>query len=254
MRSPLTCEARRGICQLCYGRQPGDAASSSAMGEAVGIIAAQSIGEPGTQLTMRTFHTGGVASGWTSRRGLPRVEELFEARVPKGQAIISEIDGVVEVVARRRRAPHPRRRSTETVQRRVRAAGGRRAAGRGRRQQVDGRRSCWPQPPEGGERREAAGQCRVKTRDRRAASSSSHDGAGASRPRSRIVYEEQDEREYADPGRRAPARRDRRVRARRPAAHRGPAEPAGHPARSWARRRCSSTWSTKCRRSTAPRA
>src|SRR5438874_10628409 len=68
------------------------------MGEAVGIVAAQSIGEPGTQLTMRTFHTGGVASGVDITSGLPRVEELFEARVPKGQALISEIDGTAEIV------------------------------------------------------------------------------------------------------------------------------------------------------------
>ena len=96
VRSPLTCEARRGLCQLCYGRSlaRGELVKP---GEAVGIIAAQSIGEPGTQLTMRTFHTGGVA-GSDITSGLPRVEELFEARVPKGQAVISEIDGVVELM------------------------------------------------------------------------------------------------------------------------------------------------------------
>ncbi len=94
VRSPLACDARRGVCRLCYGR---DLARGTLvkLGEAVGIIAAQSIGEPGTQLTMRTFHTGGVA-GLDITSGLPRVEELFEARVPKGQAIISEIDGIVE--------------------------------------------------------------------------------------------------------------------------------------------------------------
>ncbi len=97
VRTPMSCEAERGICQLCYGRD-------LARGElvrprtAVGIIAAQSIGEPGTQLTMRTFHTGGVAGTTDITSGLPRVEELFEARVPKGEAIISEIDGVVEVL------------------------------------------------------------------------------------------------------------------------------------------------------------
>ncbi len=95
IRSPLMCEAERGVCSLCYGR--GMATGRDVMmGEAVGIIAAQSIGEPGTQLTMRTFHTGGVA-GIDITSGLPRVEELFEARVPKGQAILSEIDGVVEI-------------------------------------------------------------------------------------------------------------------------------------------------------------
>ncbi|MBI5287763.1 MAG: DNA-directed RNA polymerase subunit beta', partial [Chloroflexi bacterium] len=97
VRSALTCQAKRGLCQYCYGRSPARG-SIVQMGEAVGIVAAQSIGEPGTQLTMRTFHTGGVASGVDITSGLPRVEELFEARVPKGQALISEIDGTVEVV------------------------------------------------------------------------------------------------------------------------------------------------------------
>ena len=96
VRSPLTCEADRGLCRLCYGRSLARGVLVTP-GEAVGIIAAQSIGEPGTQLTMRTFHTGGVA-GSDITSGLPRVEELFEARIPKGQAIISEIDGVVELV------------------------------------------------------------------------------------------------------------------------------------------------------------
>jgi len=96
VRSPLSCQSRRGICQFCYGRSLAQGRLVS-MGEAVGIIAAQSIGEPGTQLTMRTFHTGGVA-GLDITSGLPRVEELFEARSPKGQAITSEIEGVVEIV------------------------------------------------------------------------------------------------------------------------------------------------------------
>jgi DNA-directed RNA polymerase subunit beta' len=95
VRSPLSCQSRRGICQMCYGRSLARGRLVS-MGEAVGIIAAQSIGEPGTQLTMRTFHTGGVA-GLDITSGLPRVEELFEARTPKSQAIISEIEGVVEI-------------------------------------------------------------------------------------------------------------------------------------------------------------
>src|SRR5687768_8121098 len=96
VRSPLTCESRYGICALCYGRSLADA-SPVQLGTAVGIIAAQSIGEPGTQLTMRTFHTGGVA-GEDITQGLPRVEELFEARVPKGVAIISAIEGKVDVI------------------------------------------------------------------------------------------------------------------------------------------------------------
>ncbi|MEO8247707.1 MAG: biotin/lipoyl-containing protein, partial [Chloroflexota bacterium] len=96
VRAPQTCAARHGVCRMCYGR---DLATGRLveLGQAVGIIAAQSIGEPGTQLTMRTFHTGGVA-GEDITQGLPRVEELFEARIPKGQATISEIDGVAEVV------------------------------------------------------------------------------------------------------------------------------------------------------------
>ena len=95
IRSPMTCESPRGICQRCYGLSLATMRPSM-IGEAVGIIAAQSIGEPGTQLTMRTFHTGGVA-GQDITSGLPRVEELFEARTPKGEAVLSEIDGVVEV-------------------------------------------------------------------------------------------------------------------------------------------------------------
>ncbi len=97
VRSPLSCEARRGLCQRCYGRNLATGKLVN-LREAVGIIAAQSIGEPGTQLTMRTFHTGGVASQMDITSGLPRVDAIFEARRPKGQAILSEIDGVVEVL------------------------------------------------------------------------------------------------------------------------------------------------------------
>jgi len=95
IRSLLTCKSRHGVCRMCYGR---DLATGELVniGEAVGIIAAQAIGEPGTQLTMRTFHTGGVA-GSDITQGLPRVEELFEARKPKGLAVISEISGVVRI-------------------------------------------------------------------------------------------------------------------------------------------------------------
>ena len=95
VRSVLTCRARVGICRYCYGRNLATG-SLVDVGEAVGIIAAQSIGEPGTQLTMRTFHTGGVASNDITQ-GLPRVEELFEARKPKALATITEIDGVVSI-------------------------------------------------------------------------------------------------------------------------------------------------------------
>ena len=97
VRSPMVCRSTNGLCRLCYGQS---LASGELVepGAAVGIIAAQSIGEPGTQLTMRTFHTGGVAGVSDITTGLPRVEELFEARSPKGQAVISEIDGKVEVL------------------------------------------------------------------------------------------------------------------------------------------------------------
>ncbi|MFC5528006.1 DNA-directed RNA polymerase subunit beta' [Cohnella yongneupensis] len=96
IRSVLSCRARHGVCKLCYGRNLATGKKVE-IGEAVGIIAAQSIGEPGTQLTMRTFHTGGVA-GDDITQGLPRIQELFEARNPKGQAIISEMDGVVKEI------------------------------------------------------------------------------------------------------------------------------------------------------------
>jgi DNA-directed RNA polymerase subunit beta' len=96
VRNPLTCEARFGICERCYGEDLARGGKVK-MGEAVGIIAAQSIGEPGTQLTLRTFHTGGVAGGDDITQGLPRIEELFESRNPKGEAVISEIDGTVDI-------------------------------------------------------------------------------------------------------------------------------------------------------------
>lgn len=96
VRTSLECEARHGLCAKCYGRDLARGGLIRA-GEAVGVIAAQSIGEPGTQLTLRTFHTGGVAGAEDITQGLPRVEELFEARDPKGEAIIAEIDGVVRI-------------------------------------------------------------------------------------------------------------------------------------------------------------
>ena len=95
IRSVLTCKSQYGVCVKCYGRDLANATEVD-VGEAVGIIAAQSIGEPGTQLTMRTFHSGGVA-GDDITQGLPRVEELFEARKPKHHAIIAEVEGVAEV-------------------------------------------------------------------------------------------------------------------------------------------------------------
>ncbi|NSL52599.1 DNA-directed RNA polymerase subunit beta' [Calidifontibacillus erzurumensis] len=96
IRSAFTCDTRAGVCKKCYGRNLATGQDVE-VGEAVGIIAAQSIGEPGTQLTMRTFHTGGVA-GDDITQGLPRVQELFEARNPKGQAVISEISGIVSQI------------------------------------------------------------------------------------------------------------------------------------------------------------
>ncbi len=94
LRSVVSCKAKRGVCQKCYGYDLGKNKLVE-IGQAVGIVTAQAIGEPGTQLTMRTFHKGGVA-GKDITQGLPRVEEIFEARIPKGKAIISEVDGRVE--------------------------------------------------------------------------------------------------------------------------------------------------------------
>ena len=96
VRSPLTCGLRYGVCANCYGRDLARRAKVK-IGEAVGIVAAQSIGEPGTQLTLRTFHTGGVAGTEDITQGLPRVQELFEARNPKGKAEISRLSGVVHI-------------------------------------------------------------------------------------------------------------------------------------------------------------
>jgi len=107
IRSVLTCRSPYGVCMKCYGRDLGTGGQVQ-VGEAVGIIAAQSIGEPGTQLTMRTFHTGGV-SGGDITQGLPRVEELFEARRPKRNAIIAEVEGTVRVV------PNDNKKGTNTI-------------------------------------------------------------------------------------------------------------------------------------------
>ncbi len=96
IRSVLHCKSKHGVCAKCYGANLANG-NLVAVGEAVGIISAQSIGEPGTQLTMRTFHTGGIASAEDITQGLPRVEELFEARRPKNAAILSKIDGVVHI-------------------------------------------------------------------------------------------------------------------------------------------------------------
>ena len=96
IRTLLTCRSRHGVCAKCYGRNMANLSEVS-VGEAVGVIAAQSIGEPGTQLTMRTFHTGGAAVAADITKGLPRVEEIFEARRPKGESKLSEIAGTVTI-------------------------------------------------------------------------------------------------------------------------------------------------------------
>ena len=96
VRSVLTCCTRNGVCARCYGQNMAHGGKVD-VGEAVGVIAAQAIGEPGTQLTMRTFHTGGIASGEDITQGLPRVEELFEARKPKREAVLSDISGTVSI-------------------------------------------------------------------------------------------------------------------------------------------------------------
>jgi len=100
VRSVITCQATNGICQKCYGYDLGRNEMVK-LGEAVGIVTAQAIGEPGTQLTLRTFHTGGVAGGQDITQGLPRVEEIFEVRPPKGKAIISEVDGRVKNIIKK---------------------------------------------------------------------------------------------------------------------------------------------------------
>ena len=97
IRNILTCKTKNGVCQKCYGRNLATG-NVVEIGEAIGIMAAQSIGEPGTQLTMRTFHSGGVAGGDDITQGLPRVQELFEARNPKGKATIAEIEGTVQSI------------------------------------------------------------------------------------------------------------------------------------------------------------
>jgi DNA-directed RNA polymerase subunit beta' len=97
VRSPLTCQTRAGVCRACYGIDMSTMRDVS-LGEAVGVIAAQSIGEPGTQLTMRTFHTGGVATGGDITQGLPRVIELVDARKPKIKAVVADLDGIVSIV------------------------------------------------------------------------------------------------------------------------------------------------------------
>lgn len=98
VRSPLTCRSLNGVCQQCYGYDLGNNAAIK-LGEAVGVVAAQAIGEPGTQLTMRTFHVGGVAGGGDITTGLPRVEEIFEIRPPKGRAVLCDVNGEISEIS-----------------------------------------------------------------------------------------------------------------------------------------------------------
>ena len=177
VRSPLTCQARHGVCRACYGRNlaTGDLVG---IGEAVGIIAAQSIGEPGTQLTMRTFHTGGVA-GLDITAGLPRVEELFEARMPKGKAEISHIDGVVEIIqtesgarrvkvtsARRVRHAAPDLEGPRAARRRGRPRRGQPGRGAPRRRTARSTRSGRPTAARWSRRRRPPGSLRGRRRAR----------------------------------------------------------------------------------------
>ena len=122
IRSVLTCRNETGVCVKCYGQDLAHGGYVN-IGEAVGIVAAQAIGEPGTQLTMRTFHTGGVASGKDITQGLPRVEELFEARKPKREAMLAEISGTISLRREQEEARndhHQRRRHDESLPDRLR--------------------------------------------------------------------------------------------------------------------------------------
>ena len=115
MRSVIAFKTKFGICQKCYGKDLGRNKLIE-VGEAIGIVTAQAIGEPGTQLTMRTFHTGGVASEADITQGLPRVEEIFEARIPKGKSIIAECDGKVVSIAEENKQKIVMIKSTDEVQ------------------------------------------------------------------------------------------------------------------------------------------
>ncbi|KKS11566.1 MAG: DNA-directed RNA polymerase subunit beta' [Candidatus Daviesbacteria bacterium GW2011_GWB1_41_5] len=124
IRSPLSCKTIRGVCQKCYGWDLG-LSQQIKLGEAIGIVASQAIGEPGTQLTMRTFHTGGVAGGGDITSGLPRVQEIFEAREPRGRAVISQVEGKVIGIA-----------SDRTVRISVREESKTKATKKGKKQEV----------------------------------------------------------------------------------------------------------------------
>ena len=239
VRSALTCSTRRGICARCYGRDLSRGRFVT-HGEAVGIIAAQSIGEPGTQLTMRTFHTGGVA-GLDITSGLPRVEELFEARVPKGAATIAEIDGTAELIREGDRRTL-RITSVEiyqddyTVPKGMKlmvkdGQGGRNwdhASRRCRRRRARRRRSRrQPRARRQTKKEKEAetallGETQIQART--PGQVSINKGALS------IMFEEREGARLRHPGVRPPARPRRRLRPRRPGADGRPAEPAGHPA------------------------
>ena len=215
VRSPLTCEAERGLCQHCYGRDLG-------RGEfiryrtAAGIMAAQSIGEPGTQLTMRTFHTGGVASATDITSGLPRVEELFEARTPKGEAIISEIDGVVEILDLETGARRVRVANSDTlIEEYSIPAGGHALVKKGETVIANQSIASGPEPKETAkskakandeeeEKPKSKSKAKAKEEESTALAEQVHTRISgtvhiASRGRIQVVYEEREEREYAVP-------------------------------------------------------
>ncbi len=186
--SPITCQCERGICAKAYGRDlgRGDVVVNRT---AVGIIAAQSIGEPGTQLTMRTFHTGGVASQTDITSGLPRVEELFEARVPKGEALISEIDGTVEVISdQERRIVRVTNLDTLVEEYRV-PAGGSTLVKEGEHINAGSAVAAGPEPVDGAE--DATPAVQVLSR----ISGTVHVKPGLVQ----VVYEEREDREYPIP-------------------------------------------------------
>ncbi len=195
-RSPLTCQTTRGLCAPCYGRDLSRGRLVN-QDEAVGIIAAQSIGEPGTQLTMRTFHTGGVA-GFDITSGLPRVEELFEARVPKGTALISEIDGSIEI-QQDRDARRIKITSVETYRDEYPLPEGTKLLVRSKQKVAQGAVIArLPKPPEQEESGQApstgSGQALVPAGDV-LARTAGHVSIDKSRHLS-ILFEERDEREY----------------------------------------------------------
>ena len=247
----------RGICAMCYGISPATGLMVNPL-QAVGIVAAQSIGEPGTQLTMRTFHTGGVyVAGGEITTGLPRVTELFEARVPKNKALISEIDGVVEV-SRDSDVRRIRVASSELYSDRYELPKGVEVLVKEGQQVESGAilaRSPEPEATEDAPKKKPA-------RSKKAAKADSLVTQVIARLPGRvtidkgnrisILYEEREEREYAVPAAARAPRRTRRVHSRRSAADRRPDGPAGHPAHPGTGSSAALPGRRESRRSTAP--